>query len=779
MFIIKDTMFRRNHFSKTENIEVSCIFTQQLNRFIILLMLVLVSISIFADEEIVHLRLGTASKEGNYFPLGVSISSLIDSAQTDFIIEVIETKGSVDNIEKLSQGQIDLAIVQNDICFFAENGLEPFTKDIRNLVGIMSLYLEPIYLLTNDSSFNDLTKLINNKVNVGPIGSGLHIDAKIILNSQNLWSNTIKKYDSPINGIDELVQGNINAAFTNVIPESQKQCIINGDVSFIPISSSIISKLEKTYPYFTTCDINESGVIDFSQKTIAVKSLLICHKDLDKDIIFNLTKLIYENIETLDFPLQRISRIREDIVKSMSLKEFHPGSKKYLQDIGILRSQSLFRYLWLVLFIITSVICIVVLLNVILIPKSFRTHRYVSLNTKMLRSITSLHNFVSQHKYLFILICVLTAYFTVIIFVKRIEHNWAIQHNLISNFDNQSFKLNLLWMFIFGSSGYNDNLFPSSPLAKFLVTFIPLIGIGGFLSMVGFLTSDNIKNRLLKARGVRSKMFKDHISLCGWNKNVPYIINNLMHQNILYKKPIVVLAEVDDEYPLKNNNINHDLVTYVRGHATNKNDLDRANIREADIAIIIADSNSSEPDATSILKILTIEKYGHELEEQGKRKNRENIYTIAEIQNADNFQTAYDAHVDEIISLENIKSKILVQSILNPGVSKVINEILTYNEFNDIYSINLDRKSSLIEYTFDEILVKLRENNILLLSISIGNHKSRKEQLVIQKKYGLNRTVLTNPITQNELSYKTKEGDILIVLAQYEKTIKNALKAIS
>jgi len=68
-------------------------------------------------------------------------------------LEVIETPGSVDNVIKLASGEIDLAIVQNDIAFFAENGLDPFDIKINGLRGIMTFYLEPIFVITNDPSF--------------------------------------------------------------------------------------------------------------------------------------------------------------------------------------------------------------------------------------------------------------------------------------------------------------------------------------------------------------------------------------------------------------------------------------------------------------------------------------------------------------------------------------------------------------------------------------------------------------------------------------------------
>jgi voltage-gated potassium channel len=274
-------------------------------------------------------------------------------------------------------------------------------------------------------------------------------------------------------------------------------------------------------------------------------------------------------------------------------------------------------------------------------------------------------------------------------------------------------------------------------------------------------------------------MMKNHIILCGWNENVPFLIQNLLHKNIINKTPIVLLAEIDDKMPLEIHNIDTDLVSFVRGKATKKEDLDRANIQQAKIAILVADAHSTEPDAKSILNILTIEKYCRELEKEGKRNNRKNIYTIAEIQDTENFDSAYDAEVDEIISLGHIKSKIFVHSVLNPGVSNFINEILTYNEFNDIYSIHIKKDSILTGRTFDELLVKLRKHKILLVSISIGNHSSRKELEALKDQHQLKRTVLTNPIAEEEINYKTRPDDVLIVLTDYEKRVEEARAAWS
>ena len=412
----------------------------------------------------------------------------------------------------------------------------------------------------------------------------------------------------------------------------------------------------------------------------------------------------------------------------------------------------------------------------------FQSHgnflRYIGANSKLLKVIKTINLLIVRYKYLVVVLVMITAYLSTMLLVQHIEHQWAIRNNVISIFDNKSFIQNLLWMFVFGSSGYSDNLFPNSQLGKFLVTLIPLIGLGGFITMVGFFTSDHIKSKILQAKGMKTTMIKNHVLLCGWNENVPFLVSTMVNTYLTHRKPIVILANAPEEMPLEKFGIKSDLVTYIKGDATSRADLDRANFKDADIAVIIADQDSLDPDSRNILKALTIEQYCKELKQKGERKDRDNIYTIVEIGDAANAQLAYDAFVDEVISLGHIKSKILIQSVLNPGVSKFLNEILTYNELNEIYSIKISNRSKLVNQSFDELLLLLRKHKILLLSISIGNHKSKCEVDKAMKEYGLSRSVLTNPFEGKEINYKTNPGDVLIVLAQKEKMIDDALKII-
>ena len=607
------------------------------------------------------LSIGTATKGGSYYDLGKSIENIFNRKDSPVKIELIKTQGSTDNIYKLQKGEIDIALSQNDIAFFAENGMAPFNKPVKGLRAIMSLYPEPIFILSNNPDIFSIMQLKSAKVNVGPKASGLIEDSKIILNNAGVWNSIHKFYLSPDKSVKMLEKGELQVVFVNNLTPEILSLIKKKIFTLVSIPANLLSGLCKTFPYFMNFDTEIEGKLI---NTIAVKSMLVCRDNLDELVVYNITKTIYENFSKLDIP-EGIIASKKEIILSIPLKTWHKGAKKYFQEIKLFLRHDYLKYIWYILLFALGSLSTIIVLNFFIATSNKKIVKSISARSRIIGFIKEINLKTIHHKYTLVILIVVTVYLTCIFFVKHFEHIWAIEHNVISNFDNQPFFRNLLWLFVFGGSGYSDNLFPMSPMGKFFVTLIPLIGFGGFITIIGLVTSDQIKKRFLESRGVKSRMVKDHIIVCGWNPNVPFLIKNLLHKNLIRKKPIVLLADLKEVLPIEKYAFDSKWVTYIKGDATNKNDLERANIKDADIAIIITDEDSSDPDARNILKILTIEKYGHELEIEGKRKNRENIYTIAEIQDAHKFQAAQDAYVDEIISLGHIKSKIFVQAVLN------------------------------------------------------------------------------------------------------------------
>lgn len=720
------------------------------------------------------LRLGTGSKGANYYRLGLSIDSIIRESGMNVKIEVIETKGSVDNITKLDRGEIDLAIIQNDIGFIADNGIK--VPRINGLRGIMSFYHEPIFIISNKPNIL-LENLSNFEVNIGEIESGLAANAQKILQTVGIWENVTKWNYHPLQVVDKLKNNEIQISFVNNIPDVYRKALENEDFYILPISEKWVKVLMDSYSYFT-----ESGSYSInkkSYKTVSVKAMMICKKDLEKALVYDLTKILNENYENFDIP--KGFENEEEILTNMPLRRWHAGSFKYYREGRKLNSVILNKVMWVFLFFCATIIVFFIILNLAYIRLKGRFDFLFFGDSLILRIIKKSNKYLIRFKYLMIVFLMITLFMTNVFFMKRAESKWVRVNNQLSWFDDNSYGEIMLWLFVFGSSGYEDNEFPKTPIGKILATMIPLIGIGGILAIGGLITNDYIRRKKMEIRGEKAMKFKNHIIICGWNSNVPLLVKSLLNRKIIHPKRVVILGNCTNERYLETEVVRNNVLCYVQGDAWNKADLQKAGFHNAEIAIIICDEleTNFNQDSQSILKILAIEQYCIELEEAGLRDPDKNIYTIAEIKDPKNFELAKMAKVDEIISFEDVKSKILSTSVHNPGASKFIKEILNYDEYNEIYNIYINANSGLIGLTYDKALNILRDDKVLLLSINVENHRKQQDAEDHKKRHNLERGVITNPFLKEELAYKVSKGDVLIVLAENGKIAERVEKKYS
>jgi len=739
----------------------------------LILIIIFVVFSFVASSELMAKELIIASgTEGNgYHTLALSIKKICEDSNSNLKINVKKTHGSAENLELIRESKADLAIVQNDTAFYAENGLLFNGKPIENIRGVISFYQEPIFIVTRVNNINNINQLVNLKINVGQNNSGLQESAKVLLNSSGLWESMSKYYKSPEESIKLLFDEKIQAVFLNSISDDIRSKLDAKELFIVPISSFYIKDLNNTFPFFSPYEykLDELDVIT----TISVTSILVARDDLDSKVTHEIVKLLDKEYKRLTFPSD--SLISEDHFGMMPLEKWHHGVVTYLGSRANKKGKKLDAYLVYMLLSLLILIIFLIILALAILHYADFLHRFHS-SHKLIRFLRNIYLKIVQYKYISLIVAMGLLYLTCILLIRYFEHKWALQNNTFSSFDAQTFPKLFSWLFVFSSSGFDDNLFPKSDQGKLVVSLVPLLGMGGAFAFVGLITFDRVKKYFLEVNGMTIQKVKDHIILCGWNDKAHFIVKNLLHENLDNRKQIVILTEFNHEEGIKKYNLDPMFVYYVKGQGTNRDDLKRANIAEASLVIAISDNSDTDPDARTILKILTAKKYCSELVNCGKRSN--DIFTVAELFNPQNISIAEDAGADQIVSLSDMESKIFTQAVRNPGVAVFINEIMTYNDQNDIYSFIIEEGSTLIGKTYDELLIKLRKYNILLMSINIKNRKSNEEISRILEKNKLDSHVITNPLTKAACEYQLHTGDLVIVLAQYEKVVLQALKKL-
>src|SRR4030042_2960330 len=194
---------------------------------------------------------------GVYFPLAGAISRIAHVNLPDIKITVESSGASVANAKLIASGDADLAILQNDIAFYALQGIKPiFDKAVPNIRGVTALYPEQCQMhVRKDAKIATVKDLKGKKVAVGPLGSGTEQNAMQILEAYGLKFEDFAKVErlTATESSDYLKDGRIDAAFYSVGVGASGLLDTAPTVAcvIVPIEGAAADALMKKYPFFT------------------------------------------------------------------------------------------------------------------------------------------------------------------------------------------------------------------------------------------------------------------------------------------------------------------------------------------------------------------------------------------------------------------------------------------------------------------------------------------------------------------------------------------------
>ena len=283
------------------------------------------------------LTLATGNQVSSFQRFGVAIAEILSQSGIPVVAQT--TEGSVNNVQLLRDKQVDLAFVQNDVAFYAENGIEMFKdQPVQNLRGIATLYPLSCHIVTLASSqITDIESLRGRKISVGGEGRADVSNARQILDAYGISFEDIEPHHLlQLESIEALRNGEIDAAFfTTVAPAPfLNEFAIQNQIRLIPIEDQVIDTLTKKYPYYTKT-IFPAGTyqgIDVDISSVAVRSMLVTTNRLYDDEVYEITRAIFQNTDRLKSVHELGKVIRKDSALSGMSIQIHEGSSQYFNE---------------------------------------------------------------------------------------------------------------------------------------------------------------------------------------------------------------------------------------------------------------------------------------------------------------------------------------------------------------------------------------------------------------------------------------------------------------
>lgn len=285
------------------------------------------------------ITIGTGGTAGTYYPLGGSMADIWNKNIARMNATAQSTGASAANINLLSDGKIDVAIIQNDVGYYALHGIELFKDKVNpDLRGMACLYNETVQLIALESSgIKSVYDLKGKKVSVGAAGSGVEANARQILEAAGLSYADIRvQYLSFAESANNLKDGNIDAAFTTAgFPVAAiSDLAVSKKSVLVPVDKEVLAKLMAKWSFYapTVVPANTYNGITTDTPTVAVKAMLAVSAKLDANLVYEMLKTMFANGPRLVAAHAQGANIKlATALEGMSLP-LHPGADKFFKE---------------------------------------------------------------------------------------------------------------------------------------------------------------------------------------------------------------------------------------------------------------------------------------------------------------------------------------------------------------------------------------------------------------------------------------------------------------
>lgn len=284
------------------------------------------------------LTIGTAASGGAYYPIGISMADIITN-ELDIQTTAQVTGGAVENNKLIENKEIDIAITQSSMAYAAYHGMEPYKQNSESVNILFNGLSKGIFhvVVMNNSGINAMSDLKGKKVVMGPAGGGAINTAKDVWGEYGFGIDDIKAtYISYSDGISSLKDGNVDAVVVqSAAPAAaiKELAATTNDFKILSIEEDKKKNILEKYPYYAEIKLDKE-LYDTSEEaaTIYVTNMAVVNKDLPDELVYEITKVLFKNIEKIRESHPAAKGIAlENAAKNLPIP-MHPGAEKYFKE---------------------------------------------------------------------------------------------------------------------------------------------------------------------------------------------------------------------------------------------------------------------------------------------------------------------------------------------------------------------------------------------------------------------------------------------------------------
>ncbi|MCC7185717.1 MAG: TAXI family TRAP transporter solute-binding subunit [Acidobacteria bacterium] len=307
------------------------------------LTIVAASIACGGAPERTFVNVGTAPPGGAFFVVGTALTEVLGahSGDKNWQVTAEGTSGSQENIRRLTQGELDFALSNSAITYFAVRGGEGWDRQYP-MQTVMTLAPNVALFITKaDSGIKTIADLKGKRVVIGPAGAGFEYFVKPILEAHGVrYEDFTALNASQAASVDMLTDGSAAAIFIGgAIPTASiTQAAATMDLYFVPFDEAARAKLSSDYLFFSPATIPANTyrgqIAEFAGLDVGSMHLIAADNQ-DEELVYQVTKTLWEQREQVTQKHPAGRAINPKNVTRDTGTPFHPGAIRFYREIGI------------------------------------------------------------------------------------------------------------------------------------------------------------------------------------------------------------------------------------------------------------------------------------------------------------------------------------------------------------------------------------------------------------------------------------------------------------
>jgi len=286
----------------------------------------------------------TGGQSGVFYPLGVAMAQMYAEDIPNVRATAQVTKASAENMNLLQAGRGELAWSLADSVSDAWEGNEDagFKSKLDKLRGVTRTYNNFIQIVANaDSGIKTLEDLKGKRISVGAARSGTELNARAIFKAADMSYDDFDKveYLSFGESVELMKNRQIDATLQSagLGVASIRDLATAIDIEVISIPTEIVENVGSPAYIPAVIPAGTYDGQDTDIPTAAIPNFLVTHEDVPEEIVYQMTKVFYDNLDSLQSTHNVIKAVKiENALEGMPVP-VHPGAERYFKEVGVLQ----------------------------------------------------------------------------------------------------------------------------------------------------------------------------------------------------------------------------------------------------------------------------------------------------------------------------------------------------------------------------------------------------------------------------------------------------------